>query len=42
MGIIYLVLLGILVMSLNLMLGQVADETGENMQLVGLAKKIFR
>jgi len=38
-GIIYLVLLGILVMSLNLMLGQVADETGENMQLVGLAKK---
>ncbi|MFA7244639.1 MAG: aromatic amino acid transport family protein [Candidatus Magasanikbacteria bacterium] len=38
-GLIYLILLGILIMGLNLMLGQVADETGEDMQLVGLAKK---
>ncbi|MFA7314632.1 MAG: aromatic amino acid transport family protein [Candidatus Magasanikbacteria bacterium] len=38
-GIIYLVLLGILIMGMNLMLGQVADKAGDNMQLVGLAKK---
>ncbi|OIO20082.1 MAG: hypothetical protein COY69_01505 [Candidatus Magasanikbacteria bacterium CG_4_10_14_0_8_um_filter_32_14] len=38
-GLIYLVLFGILIMGLNLMLGQVADETGQNMQMVGLAKK---
>jgi len=38
-GIIYLVLFGILIMGMNLMLGQVADQAGDNMQLVGLAKK---
>ncbi len=38
-GVIYIITVGVLVMGLHLLLGEVAVRTGENLQLAGLAKK---
>jgi len=38
-GLVYILVLGLLMMGLNLMLGEVSSKTGETFQLVGLARK---